>query len=181
MPSDRSVLRQNFRARRDALSPEGRASKSILICQHLVAHARALKARRVALFAAVGSEVRLDHALQALTGAGTACVLPRVVQPERPLEFAAATGPLRLGSWGVAEPLGPTVPLAGIDLVVVPGLVFDAQGYRLGYGQGYYDRTLAGYAGRTVGVAFALQVTETLPRAPHDVPVQAVITEAGLA
>ena len=180
MPSNRNLLRQTFRARRDALSPEERQIKSLAIAQKLVEHARDLAVRRVALFLSIGSEVSMAHALEALVAAGVECVLPRVVRPDAGLEFALHGEPLRPGALGVSEPQGPAVSLATEDLVVVPGLVFDRHGHRLGYGKGYYDRTLAGYAGHTAGVAFQLQVVEALPIEAHDVPVHVLITETNL-
>ena len=182
MAIDRNLLRQTYRAHRDALPPEDRRTKSLQICEHLLRHPLLQGARRVALFASIGSEVDTSHALASLRAAGVACALPRVVQRHGPLEFAwAAEGAqLQAGALGVLEPAGPPVPLASLDVVLVPGLVFDRQLHRLGYGKGYYDRTLAAYTGRTVGLAFALQVVEQLPVQAHDVPLHALATEAGM-
>ncbi|CAM3805971.1 5-formyltetrahydrofolate cyclo-ligase [Mesobacillus zeae] len=67
-----------------------------------------------------------------------------------------------------------------IGLMVVPGLAFTPQGFRLGFGGGYYDRYLEGYRGRTVSLAFSEQVVSGLPVEPHDMPVECVITEMGI-
>ena len=64
--------------------------------------------------------------------------------------------------------------------VLVPGIVFDRQGHRIGYGGGYFDRFLAGRHGLSVGLAFAWQVVEEIPRDAHDVAVAMVVTEAGV-
>ncbi|MDR7072737.1 5-formyltetrahydrofolate cyclo-ligase [Fictibacillus barbaricus] len=67
-----------------------------------------------------------------------------------------------------------------IDLLVVPGLVFDRSGYRIGYGGGYYDRYLANFNGSTVALAFMDQMAEKLPYEEYDIPVEQIITEKGL-
>jgi 5-formyltetrahydrofolate cyclo-ligase len=80
---------------------------------------------------------------------------------------------------GIAEPRADAEVLTP-DVVLVPLLAFDLTGHRLGYGGGYYDRTLAALNARTIGVAYAGQRVESLPREPHDHPLEAVLTENGL-
>jgi 5-formyltetrahydrofolate cyclo-ligase len=72
------------------------------------------------------------------------------------------------------------IPSENIDLLIVPGLVFDKKGYRIGYGGGYYDRYLQNFKGRTVSLAFSFQITERLPHESFDIPVQQMITENGV-
>lgn len=64
-----------------------------------------------------------------------------------------------------------------MDLVIVPGVVFNKKGYRIGFGGGYYDRFLAGYRGATIALAFEEQVCDDIPVDAHDIPVQHVITD----
>jgi 5-formyltetrahydrofolate cyclo-ligase len=66
-----------------------------------------------------------------------------------------------------------------IDLLIVPGLIFDKKGYRIGYGGGYYDRFLQGYQGSTVSIAFEFQTAEELPHEDFDIPVDKIMTENG--
>lgn len=70
-------------------------------------------------------------------------------------------------------------PATSLDVVIIPGAVFDRRGYRLGYGGGYYDRFLALEAPQAlrVGLAFDLQLVDHLPNAPHDVPMDILVTE----
>jgi 5-formyltetrahydrofolate cyclo-ligase len=89
------------------------------------------------------------------------------------------------GKYGLLEPrVPPGVPglRTGFDLVVVPGMAFDAMGRRLGKGYGYYDRFLLGLAGTavTVGLAFSRQMLPEVPVDTWDVPVDAVVTEDGV-
>ncbi|TWT08214.1 5-formyltetrahydrofolate cyclo-ligase [Planococcus sp. CPCC 101016] len=66
-----------------------------------------------------------------------------------------------------------------IDLLIVPGVVFSKNGYRIGFGGGYYDRFLANYPGITRSLAFNCQIAEAIPVEAHDVPVQGIYTESG--
>ncbi|API90542.1 MULTISPECIES: 5-formyltetrahydrofolate cyclo-ligase [Virgibacillus] len=72
------------------------------------------------------------------------------------------------------------IPPANIDLLVVPGIVFDQKGYRIGFGGGYYDRFLVGFPNFTVSILHSSQLIESIPKNVFDIPVQHLITEAGL-
>lgn len=67
-----------------------------------------------------------------------------------------------------------------IDLLIVPGVVFSRDGYRIGFGGGYYDRYLARYKGPTRSLAFEMQLTDSVPVEAHDLPVQRIFTENGI-
>ena len=109
---------------------------------------------------------------------GTVPAYPVVVGPERPLE-ARLSGPSRRGAFGVLEPDAtcPAIPLASIDLVVVPGLGFDRTGGRLGQGGGFYDRTLALTRALRVGVAFSGQLVDHVPVGRWDLSMDLIVTE----
>lgn len=64
-----------------------------------------------------------------------------------------------------------------IDVIIVPGIVYDLQGYRVGYGGGYYDRYLTNYEGHLISLAFDFQIVETVPKESHDIPVDIIITD----
>lgn len=89
--------------------------------------------------------------------------------------------PMRIGHHRIPEPLD--TPAVLPDLLLVPCVGFDDDGYRLGYGGGYYDRTLAGWPGAsrpvTVGIAYDACRIASLPREPHDLPLDAIVTETG--
>ena len=123
--------------------------------------------------------------LDALTAEGIATALPVTVARASPLRFLVwqPGEALRRGTYGVMEPLADNrdeVP----DVLFVPLAGFDARGFRLGYGAGYYDATLADLRRRkrvlAVGVAFAMQEVAVMPAEPHDERLDAVVTEHGL-
>jgi len=89
---------------------------------------------------------------------------------------------LGLGIFGIPEPKEAYRRIVSpefTDLVIVPGIVFDVRGYRLGYGFGYYDRFLSSLEPETptVGLAFELQIVDRIPEERHDIPVQRIVTE----
>ena len=67
-----------------------------------------------------------------------------------------------------------------MDLLIVPGIVFDRQGFRIGFGGGYYDRFLEGQAIRTVSLAHSMQIVDKIPSEPFDVPVDRLVSEKGM-
>ena len=111
-------------------------------------------------------------------------VLVPVMAPGRRLEWSRIDGlaDLTPGHFGLLEPrperLRLMVPPAD-SVCLVPGIVFNRQGYRIGYGGGYYDRFLAGYPGTSIGLAYEGQRAE-FAHEPHDVPVQYIVTEAAV-
>lgn len=108
--------------------------------------------------------------------------LPVVVEPRAPMVFHAwrADAPMKEGRYRIPVPAEERVVVP--DLLLIPCVGFDADGYRLGYGGGYYDRTLAAWPGArrpvTLGVAFEACRCGALPREIHDLPLDAIVTEA---
>ena len=108
--------------------------------------------------------------------------LPVVLGDDMPLELRLweQGTPLYEAGFGTLAP-SELAPQVEPDVVIMPLLGFDARGTRLGYGGGYYDRTLERLhkKPRLVGLAFAAQQLDSIPREPHDVPLDAIITEQG--
>lgn len=173
-------LRREVLARRDAMPPEARAAASLAIAERLLALPELQAARAVMLFSSFGSEVDTTPMLERLEDRGVRGALPRI--EDRDIVPVA----YRVGDPVTATPFGAREPAAGqmladaeVDVVVTPGVAFDRQGRRIGYGGGFYDR----FFGRArpgvfrVAVAFALQVVEDVPQGHADLPVQAIVTE----
>jgi len=123
--------------------------------------------------------------MESLAARGAVLALPVVVAPDAPLAFRGWSPGDRLepGPHGTAHP-ALTAPLLVPTLLLVPLLAFDAKGFRLGFGGGYYDRTLdalrRGGGVVAVGLAFAAQQSPALPSDPWDQPLDMVFTEEGL-
>lgn len=137
----------------------------------------------VAIFHALPEEIDTAPAIAAIAATGRSVVLPRQAGRARPLDFHAFRpgDPLMPGPFGVLEPIA-VAPRLEPAVLVVPLLAFDRRGGRLGYGAGFYDRTIAalrahGSAPPAIGFAFAFQEVEEVPRAPTDARLDAIVTE----
>ncbi len=170
------------------LGPDERRQRSGKLLEHLVALPQWQAARRVLLFAPLPSEPDVDLLWRepgsGQPGAlvGKTCVYPRIDGEAMQLLPVGSLAELVPGRWGLREPAvsaAPALTLRQIDLALIPGLAFDRQGGRLGRGGGFFDRLLADRLPATflVGVAFLFQVVEQVPLTPHDIPMNAVVTD----
>jgi 5-formyltetrahydrofolate cyclo-ligase len=180
----RSVRTEVLRAR-DALSPDFRAAASKRIAAALCARGDFLSSRVVLLTLPFGSEWDTTLVLSSALEQGKTVAVPRVNEERRMLEIHAVCDAAREvapGFRGIPEPNAdcPSVPLASIDWVLVPGVAFDAEGRRMGYGGGYYDRLLPLFERRAARVAgaFEVQLVDRVPAAPHDATIDAIVTES---
>ncbi|HHW12372.1 MAG TPA: 5-formyltetrahydrofolate cyclo-ligase [Firmicutes bacterium] len=136
----------------------------------------------IAAYCSFGHEVATRPLLAGLLAAGHVLVLPVVDRQSRMMEFRRVDSldALTPGVYGILEPQsGELCSPEEIELFFIPGLAFDRQGNRLGRGGGYYDRYLSTVRpdAAKIGLAFQLQIAEALPVAPHDIKVDAVLTE----
>ena len=135
----------------------------------------------VAGYWSMGSEMDVRPLLDTLAHRGVPLALPVVVAPDQPLEFRMWRPGDRLqeAGFGTSVPM-PDAPAADPSLLIVPLLGFDRRGHRLGYGGGFYDRTIAHLAGRppiTAGVAFAEQEIDRVPTDHFDCALDFVVTD----
>lgn len=177
--------REAARQRRDSAHAALKASAPALIACHFLASIPLAGGSCVAGYAAIGSEADPAELLLQLSGRGHICVLPRVTMRANPLVFNVwrPGDELVPGGHGTCEPK-PDAPERRPDIVLVPLLAFDAHGRRLGYGGGYYDRTLEKlrHEGRgviAVGVAFSEQEAQDLPEEEFDARLDWIVTEKG--
>jgi 5-formyltetrahydrofolate cyclo-ligase len=172
------------------LRKESRTRRATLVAA-MPDFARLLAAHGDALMLAPGSIVGGYHALPdeadpalllaALVARGHHIAFPRVAAKEWPLEFHRIPDGevLRPGTYGIAEP-APHFPRAVPSILLVPLLAFDGQGHRLGYGGGFYDRTLELLKAPAIGIAFAGQEVSSIPAEAHDRRLDGILTEHGL-
>jgi 5-formyltetrahydrofolate cyclo-ligase len=178
--TSKAELRKRFRALRDACPAQLRAAWSQRICGHLGDFCAERGIQRVASFDPFGSEVDLRPLAQA--GPQLALCFPRVAGLDPP-RLTWGPGPLEPGTWGLQEPACAPHALPPVQLLLVPGLAFAADGHRLGYGKGFYDAVLAALPAEVMvlGVGFELQRCQELPSSPLDRPVQGLASEAGIS
>jgi 5-formyltetrahydrofolate cyclo-ligase len=185
----KAVLRALVIGERDALPSSVRAELSGGITELLTAMQSYRDAKTVLLTSSFGSEVETGGLVERTLGAGKVLLLPLVNKRARMLELYEVADPasqLARGTYGIAEPRPERCRRAQyreVDWVLVPGVVFADDGYRIGYGGGYYDRLLPLLDARTprVSAAFQLQRRREVPHGVHDQKVHVIVTEAGVA
>jgi 5,10-methenyltetrahydrofolate synthetase len=179
----RSDLRSRLVASREALSEAEHSAASRRLERHLEALLARLRPERIGFCWPFRAEFDCRALVTRHILRGCRAALPVVVASHSPMIFRE----WRPESEMVVDRYGIRIPAAGStlqpDLVLMPVNAFDEAGYRLGYGGGYFDRTLAALDLRpvTVGVGFELARVESIEPQPHDVPLDYLVTEAGCA
>lgn len=176
-------LRQKALAMRNAMPQAERAEKSRRIAAHIFKSTAYQRANRIFTFVSMGSEVETRAIIEQAWRDGKTVAVPKT-EKNREMRFYRldSFATLKKGRFGVQEPQEGVVcvPEKG-DLLLVPGLLFDAKKNRLGYGGGYYDTYFAKHKdGKRVGSAFAAQIfSQELPVEKTDMPLDAIVTENG--
>ncbi len=186
----RKALRKALRAKRRAVTPEFRVKAGRQVARNVDRVFRLRPGLRVAVYASFREELDSSPLIRLARKRGCRIFLPRIDPRTISMKFVEATVGAHetVNHLGIVEPKG-TKPIAArwLDLVLLPLVGFDARGMRLGMGGGYYDRTFAyrnrhiAWRGpRLVGVAYSFQQVPSIDRQWHDVPLDAVVTEAGV-
>jgi 5-formyltetrahydrofolate cyclo-ligase len=175
-------LRAAALARRDALSADERSAAAEALAARALPFVLVPDAI-VAGYAPIRSEIDPSPLMHALATLGAQLALPLIVARDQPLQFRTwKPGAVLLhGPLSILEP-ALDAPDVNPDIVLVPLAAFDRRGHRLGYGAGYYDRTLTQLRRLkhvvAIGIGYAMQEIETVPVQPHDVALDYVLTEA---
>jgi 5-formyltetrahydrofolate cyclo-ligase len=181
----RRTARTRLLVERTALSVEHRHAESQQVSVHLDqllgTRFGSVKGLRVSAWWPIKAELNLRHWLEDLVARGAVVALPVVLTPAAPLIFRRWTPDCKMvqGFWKIPVPAeGPEV-VPNVTLAPVVG--WDAAGYRLGYGGGYFDRTLAALHPRAFAIGVGLEAArvETIFPQPHDIAMNAIVTETG--
>ncbi|MBS1190654.1 MAG: 5-formyltetrahydrofolate cyclo-ligase [Rhodocyclaceae bacterium] len=177
----RRALRREMVNRRMALTAPTHAEFSDAIVIHLLHHLSQLETQVVAFCWPVKNEPDVRAALAAWRRQGGRAVLPVVVEEDAPLAFRTwePDTPLVPDRYGIPTPADGEFLVP--EAILLPLNAFDAAGYRLGYGGGFFDRTLAALAPRplAVGVGFEMNRVDSIRPEPHDQRLDWIVTEAG--
>ncbi len=175
----KTELRREMRARREAMPEPERLIKSAAIRARLIKFCLDRHLSRIGLFAPFRGELDLMPMVTARPD--WVWCFPRVLTNQPP-RLIWGRPPLEPGRFGILEPTRAQDAMPPVQVLLIPCLAFDQNGYRLGYGGGFYDALLERLPGDvlTLAVAFGCQEVPHLPREPHDQPVQGVFTESGL-
>ena len=177
----KAALRDSVLVRRDAMpAPERQAAAEALAARGLPRDVK--PGLIVSGFMPMKTEINPLPLMRTLAGEGAALALPCIDARGKPLIMRAyAFGDeLKSGQWGIREPM-PTALEVKPDILLVPLACFDRTGQRIGYGAGYYDRTIAKLRAfkpiTTIGIAFAVQEIPQVPATEHDERLDFVLTE----
>jgi 5-formyltetrahydrofolate cyclo-ligase len=180
---EKSDLRRDLLDRRLHLSSRELNKISEKVKENLLRLECFEDARRVALYFPIRNEVRTEGIFERAKELGKETYFPRVEGSMLQFRKVSDLGELGPGRFGVPEPSRDStkVEIEEIDLVVVPGVAFDRFGRRLGYGKGYYDRTLLKIdRKRRIGLAHSFQVLSSIPVGKSDEEVGLIVTESGV-
>lgn len=180
--SGKAALRHKAREARAAIPDRTRAASAKAAAEHFFKAVSFAPTDIIAGYWRIKDEMDCQPILVRLMDSLQPVCLPAVLGDDQPLSLRLWEPhmPLYEAGFGTLAP-AEFAPLVEPDLIIMPLLGFDARGTRLGYGGGYYDRTLARLQKRPrlIGLAFASQELEAIPRESHDIPLDMVVTEQG--
>ena len=177
--TDKRELRGEVRRRIKELSAEIKSDSATKIFSAIERNSHFAKAECIALFASMKDEVSTEYALQAWREMGKRIVVPRV-EGDVMRFYDYSPGSMQTGAFGIEEPIGDNeISAEKIDLIIVPARAFTRTGERLGRGGGFYDKymSLSGFRAYKIGIAYSVQIFDTLPCDPHDIKVDEVVTD----
>lgn len=180
----KKVLRDLMNAGLRSLTAMEREATSARLLELLWKEPAFIDARNIFCYVSMPDEADTRGLILRCLAEGKSVCIPRVVPGAGVIEARGLEkwdGSFTSGPFGILEPDPAVTPLAdpaGIDLVIVPGLAFDRDGYRLGRGKGYYDRFLKALGPRAarIALAFAFQCVDRVPREPHDERIDKVLS-----
>jgi 5,10-methenyltetrahydrofolate synthetase len=177
----RRAQRIELLARRATMTAADRREWSQKIAGYLINDLPILSGATVGFYWPIRGEFDARVAIRALHARGTQLALPVIMNKDAPLEFREwwPGAPMTAGPFGIPVPHGTT--RIEPQMLLIPPVGFDLQGFRLGYGGGYYDRTLAAAPVQPLKIALAFELsrmTTILPQ-PHDVAMDFIVTQAG--
>lgn len=182
-PADRrAALRREKIAARLAMSADARRAANVAIRHHLAELLLPMRAGNVAFCLPIRAEADCRPLVERLLAAGWRAAMPVVRTLDAPMEFRAwwPGAPMTTDPFGIPIPATALAPPP--EVILLPLVAFDAAGYRLGYGGGYFDRTLAAMQPRplSIGVGFELAAVEDIGPERHDIPLDRIVTERGI-
>lgn len=176
---DKNELRSRCRKKRESVTQK--ESKAMSAAKNILGSDIIKEASAVLLYSAVNSEMNTNFLGEKLLDMGKKIAFPRSLDNGiMSFHFVDSLSDLVTGRYGIREPSPDAEEYSYLQntLCIVPGLAFTPRGDRLGYGAGYYDRFLAKYPGIfSVGFTFQEMILELIPTLPHDLKVNAVVTE----
>ena len=186
---EKHALRRELRRARAQMGHQGRLAAGQTVNRLLKRYIK--KGQKIGVYWPMGSELRLNGFVRAAQKRGAKLYLPYIAPRSRrmwftpyPADEAKQERKRGRAKLHVPQFTGRKTRVHGLSILLVPIVGMDREGYRLGQAGGYYDATLAAMKYRlqakTIGVGFACQLVDTLPREPHDLPLDGFVSESGV-
>ncbi len=180
-------IRARMKAKRRALPPDLASELSTGVASNLESWVSYQEARSIMFYVSFAGEVSTGPLMERAIAAGKTVSVPKIHVIGRRMSAHIVKDPathLERGAYGISVPVesAPEIDPGLLDMVIVPGLAFDPQGHRVGFGGGYYDRFLSRVREDCISVALAygFQVVPSIPGEEYDLPVRYLITENGI-
>jgi 5-formyltetrahydrofolate cyclo-ligase len=174
---EKARLRKQFLDARDALSLDFIKITSKEIQDNLRKVDFLRTAKTIGAYYSIGSEVRTQDILQEILNAGKELALPKVVKNDLVFKKISSFSELEQGNYSIMEPKDRCEIVKDLDVIIVPAIALTKDGFRLGYGFGYYDRYLHGKKSKTIALSYAKQVIKSFPHDVNDVKINVIVTE----
>ena len=174
---EKARLRKQLLDARDALSPDFIKITSKEVQDNLRKIEFYRNAKTIGAYHSIGSEVQTQDILQEILNAGKELALPKVVKNDLVFKKITSFSELELGNFSVMEPKDRCETLNNLDVIIVPVIAITKDGFRLGYGFGYYDRYLRNKKSITIALSYAKQVIKSFTHDDHDIKINFIVTE----
>ena len=174
---EKTRLRKQLLDQRDSLSLDFIKISSNKIRDNLRKIEYYRSARTIGAYFAIGSEVRTQDILQEILNAGKELALPKVEKKDLVFKKISSFSDLEIGNFSLMEPKERCETVKRLDVILVPAIAVTREGYRLGYGFGYYDRYLHGKHSKKIVLSYHKQVVKTIPHDDHDIKMDCITTE----
>ncbi len=180
-------MRDEYKQRRLEMSMEERQARDEAICRAAESLVSFRYAEFVLMYAATQGEIDVTPIAEEALRRGKTVLFPRCDKKTHTMQYHSVKSldELVVDSYGILEPPAEN-PVYDVEnqkgsaVCLVPGLVYDKAGYRLGYGKGFYDRYLSAFSGCTIGVVYSDYILNEVPRGRFDVSVDILLTEKGV-
>jgi 5-formyltetrahydrofolate cyclo-ligase len=172
-------MRKQMLGIRRALSLEQKVAADRRIAEQLLGRVEVAAAQTICIYLSLSEEVDTKFIIAELFARKKTVVVPKVVGVHLELEAITTLDDLNVGAFGILEPTSSAraAHSPDVDLYIVPGIAFDEEGFRVGWGKGYYDKLLAGTSVPRIGLAYTVQLIAQVPHTSYDVPMTVVITD----
>lgn len=179
--TEKASLRKKLKAARASIPEEAKHSYDDLIFQNVVKTDAYKNCRELLIYVSGGIEVGTHDIIRQAFLDGKLVLVPRCVSGTNIMEFfrICSFDDLEIGAYGILEPKQHCSEQTEFNdaICIVPALAFEKNGYRIGFGKGYYDRFLKGFSGPKLGICYEKFVIDDVYMEPHDIPVDLIVTE----